>query len=291
MKGLNLILFALAIFVMVESSMVEIIDITDNDLEQNYSNQNDGADVDESRTEFGLILNSQAKKATQNFLNQMPCGWPEYGIPPLAPYTNANFEIQFNKSTAYAFAQLLRFRLDGLNDVDIRKLKISYTLKKTVKFHINFRRIRAVARQLNIDSMIDLLRQLGVAVRYEGNGPLDFALDNLSLEGKFKYKMPLIFGSAKIYDFQCVLRLGNVHSHIGGVLGNGGINSLINQELEKSILEIIDKYQNEISSLIERNFVPRVNAVLRGKKIWSLIGSVGPSKGVCDPDPEPWHGL
>lgn len=46
----------------------------------------------------GLILNSQAKKAVKNFVSQMPCGWPEYGIPPLAPYTNPDLEINLAKS-------------------------------------------------------------------------------------------------------------------------------------------------------------------------------------------------
>lgn len=46
----------------------------------------------------GLILNSQAKKAVRNFLHQMPCGWPEYGIPPLAPYTNPDLQVHVAKS-------------------------------------------------------------------------------------------------------------------------------------------------------------------------------------------------
>ena len=46
----------------------------------------------------GLILNSQAKKAVRNMVAQMPCGWPELGIPPLAPYTNENLEIHLAKS-------------------------------------------------------------------------------------------------------------------------------------------------------------------------------------------------
>ena len=47
---------------------------------------------------MGLILNGQAKKTVKNILNQMPCGWPEYGIPPLAPYTNPDLEINLAKS-------------------------------------------------------------------------------------------------------------------------------------------------------------------------------------------------
>lgn len=51
-----------------------------------------------SRESKGLILNSQAKKAVKNLVKQMPCGWPQYGIPPLAPYTNPELEVHLAKS-------------------------------------------------------------------------------------------------------------------------------------------------------------------------------------------------
>lgn len=46
----------------------------------------------------GLILNSQAKKAVKNIIKQLPCGWPELGIPPLAPYTNEDLQVHLAKS-------------------------------------------------------------------------------------------------------------------------------------------------------------------------------------------------
>lgn len=245
-------------------------------------------DEDPEISQFGLILNSQVKKAIRDIVQHMPCGWPEYGIPPLAPYTNGDLKLDLKRSPIDSILQFIRFRFDGLNGMEVKKLNIKYTFKKKVQFHFNFRQLRAIAKTFTTDTMADLLKQFGIAVRYEASGPLDFALDNLSFEGHFKYKMPFFFGSIEIYKFVCIVRLGGVHSSIGGVMGNGSVNTLINDQIESIIPAVINGYQKEISDAIERNFVPRVNAALKGKKIWDVIGKAGWNPGVCDPDPAPW---
>ena len=184
--------------------------------------------------------------------------------------------------------QFLRFRFDGLDQMEIRKLKVSYTFNKKVKFHFVFKELKAVAAVLNTDTFLDVLEQLGLSVRYEGSGPLEFALENLSIEGQFKYKLPLIFGSIKIYKFQATVTLGSVRSNIGGILGNGKMNSFVNDQIEDLIPAFINGNQAEISARIEENFVPRVNAKLKGKKIWYLLGKLGGSNHKCNPTPAPW---
>lgn len=184
---------------------------------------------------------------------------------------------------------MIRFRFDGLNDMQIKKLKISYTFNKKVKFHFNFKELKAQASLLNTDTFVDFMKQLGLSVRYEGSGPLEFALENLSIQGQFKYKMPFIFGSIKIYKFEAIVGLGGVRSNIGGILGNGKINELINDEIEYFIPAFINGKQAEISKMIEEVFVPRVNAMLKGKKIWSLLGMLGGgSSAKCVPTPAPF---
>uniref|UniRef100_A0A1I8MRI5 Hemolymph juvenile hormone binding protein (JHBP) n=1 Tax=Musca domestica TaxID=7370 RepID=A0A1I8MRI5_MUSDO len=236
----------------------------------------------------GLILNSQAKKAVRNFVNQMPCGWPEYGIPPLAPYTNPDLEVHLAKSFVDAIVQAIKFRFDGLEDMEIKKLKVSYTFNKKVKFHFNFKQLKATASVLNTDTFVDLMKELGLSVRYEGSGPMEFSLENLSLQGQFKYKMPFIFGSIKIYKFECVVTLGGVRSNIGGILGNGKINEMINDEIDYLIPALINGNQKKISDTIEQVIVPRVNAMMKGKKIWSMLGMLASSNKKCVPTPAPF---
>ncbi|KAM7351575.1 uncharacterized protein ACRADG_004366 [Cochliomyia hominivorax] len=236
----------------------------------------------------GLVLNSQAKKAVRNFLHQMPCGWPEYGIPPLAPYTNPDLNVHIAKSVVDSLIQMIRFRVDGLDEMEIKNLKVSYTFNKKVKFHFNFKELNATASVFNTNTFIDVMEQLGLSVRYEGSGPFEFSLQNLSIEGQFKYKMPFIFGSIKIYKFQATVTLGAVKSNIGGILGSGKMNAFINEQLESLIPEFINGHQAEISAIIEENIVPRVNAMMKGKKIWYMLGMLSGSTRKCEPTPAPW---
>lgn len=183
---------------------------------------------------------------------------------------------------------MLRFRFDGLDEMEILKLKVSYTFNKKVKFHFNFKELKATASVLNTDAFLDTMKQLGLSVRYEGSGPLEFTLKNLSIQGQFKYKMPWIFGSIKIYKFQAVVTLGGVDSNIGGILGNGKLNELINDQIEYLIPNFINGHQEEISAIIEETIVPRVNAQMKGKKIWYMLGQLGNSNKKCNPPPAPW---
>lgn len=182
----------------------------------------------------------------------------------------------------------MRFKFEGLDDLQIKKLKVSYTFNKKVKYHFIFKKLTATATKLNTDTLVDFMKQLGLSVRYEGTGPLEFSLHNLSIQGEFKYKMPFIFGSIKIYKFQCIVGLGGVTSNIGGILGNGAINEMINDQIETIIPQFINGNQKQISATIEDVFVPRVNAMLKGKKIWSLLGMMGSSSNKCNPTPAPW---
>ncbi|KAM8715204.1 hypothetical protein ACLKA7_002278 [Drosophila subpalustris] len=238
--------------------------------------------------EYGLILNSQAKKAVKNLMEQLPCGFPEYGIPPLAPYTNAEISVHLAKSVVDSLMQFLRFRFDGLETMEIKQLKVSYTFSKKVKFHFKFKELKASAHVLNTDTLIDLLQELGLSVRYEGTGPLAFSLENLSIQGQFKYKMPFIFGSIKIYKFECVVALGGVTSHIGGILGNGRINEMINDIISYEVPAFVNGRQKEISDRIEQFFVPLVNEKLKGHKIWYLLKMLTNSTKKCSPTPAPW---
>lgn len=184
--------------------------------------------------------------------------------------------------------QFLRFRFDGLETMEIKKLKVSYTFNKKVKFHFNFPKLKASAHVLNTDTLIDLLKELGLSVRYEGTGPLSFSLENLSIQGQFKYKMPFIFGSIKIYKFECVVGLGGVSSHIGGILGNGRFNEIINDAIDYEVPAMINKHQELISDRIEQFFVPLVNERLKGHKIWYLFSMLASSTTKCTPTPAPW---
>lgn len=44
-----------------------------------------------------FILSWQIRRFLRKMALQMPCGWPEYGIPPLAPLKLREGEVHFEK--------------------------------------------------------------------------------------------------------------------------------------------------------------------------------------------------
>lgn len=187
--------------------------------------------------------------------------------------------------------QFIRFRFDGLDRLDIKKMKVSYTLKKKVIYHFVFRELKATAYNYNTDTFIDMMRGFGISARYEGSGPLEFTLQDLSIEGRFKYKMPILWGSIKIYNFEAKVTLGGIRSNIGGILGNGKLNRFLNDKIESTIPNFINGNQKEISNVIEKIVVPRVNTYLKGHKVWWLLRQMIGSTNKCYPTPAPWLAL
>lgn len=152
-----------------------------------------------------------------------------------------------------------------------------------MKYNFNFKKI-AVKSGYDTNTFADLMASYGVDVRFEGNGNLDFALKNLALSGSFKYKLPVLFGSIKIYDFYCLVTLGAAESDITGILGSGNMNRMMNEYIEDFVMHAIADNHKTISDTIEENVVPRVNKALKGYNAWDLIGMI--TGGGDGPEPE-----
>lgn len=128
------------------------------------------------------------------------------------------------------------------------------------------------------------MKQIGVDVRFEGAGDIDFVLKNLGLSGSFKYKLPILFGSIKIYDFYALVTLGSCESNISGLLGNGKMNRKLNEYIEDTVMYSVADNHKLISDTIEENVVPRVNKALKGYNAWDLIAMI--TGGNDGPEPE-----
>lgn len=167
-----------------------------------------------------------------------------------------------------------------------------------VTFDFTFKNIKANAAKYDTDTLIDLLRKLGVSVEYEGDGTLDFGLVNLRLKGTLKYKIPILWGSIKITSLQTQITLEKCNSDISGFMGTGSLNRVINNQVETLVETGINDNQNAISNLIEETLVPKVNKILKGNNFWTLLdyilsSSDGESESdpivtKCVPPPDPW---
>ncbi|XP_033159003.1 uncharacterized protein LOC117140280 [Drosophila mauritiana] len=244
-----------------------------------------------------FIVSWQARRFIRKLQKQMECGWPQYGIPVLAPLRVNEFDLDFKKGIFETLNHVFRLKIAGLNDFKIQKFKLNVITSK-ITFDFLFKNIDTTAQKYDTDTLIDALRQLGLSVEYEGSGELLFDLVNLRIAGTLKYKLPMLWGSAKITSLKTTISLESVTSDITGFMGNGKINRAINSQLENIVVKGINGNQDAISETIENAIVPRVNKMLKGKDFWTLVdlilsSSDGESEDDpivvdCDPSADPW---
>ncbi|EDV58621.1 uncharacterized protein LOC6540738 [Drosophila erecta] len=252
-------------------------------------------DVVEVAPQF--VVSWQARRFIRKLQKQMECGWPQYGIPVLAPLRVNEFDLDFKKGIFQTLNHVFRLKIAGLNEFQIQKFKLNVITSK-VTFDFLFTNIDTTAQKYNTDTLIDALRQLGLSVEYEGSGELLFDLVNLRIAGTLKYKLPMLWGSAKITSLKTTISLESVTSDITGFMGNGKINRAINSQLENIVVKGINGNQDLISDTIENAIVPPVNKMLKGKDFWTIVdlilsSSEGESEDDpivvdCDPSADPW---
>ncbi|EDX04985.1 GD23933 [Drosophila simulans] len=236
-----------------------------------------------------FIVSWQARRFIRKLQKQMECGWPQYGIPVLAPLRVNEFDLDFKKGIFETLNHVFRLKIAGLNDFKIQKFKLNVITSK-ITFDFLFKNIDTTAQKYDTDTLIDALRQLGLSVEYEGSGELLFDLVNLRIAGTLKYKLPMLWGSAKITSLKTTISLESVTSDITGFMGN--------TRLENIVVKGINGNQDAISETIENAIVPRVNKMLKGKDFWTLVdlilsSSDGESEDDpivvdCDPSADPW---
>ncbi|XP_020810704.1 uncharacterized protein LOC110186010 [Drosophila serrata] len=244
-----------------------------------------------------FIVSWQARRFIRKLQKQMECGWPQYGIPVLAPLRINEFDLDFKKGIFETLNHVFHLKVAGLDDFKIQKFKLNVITSK-VTFDFLFNNIDTTAQKYSTDTLIDALRQLGLSVEYEGSGDLLFDLVNLRIAGTLKYKLPMLWGSAKITSLKTTISLGSVESDISGFMGNGKVNRAINRQLENIVVKAINDNQQAISDTIEDTIVPRVNKMLKGNDFWTLVDLIlsssdgekedDPIVVDCDPAADPW---
>lgn len=216
---------------------------------------------------------------------QMPCGWPSLGIPPLAPVRVNEANLNLKRGIVDTINHVFHLKIAGLDDFKIMKFKLNVISSK-ITFDFLFKNIDTTAQKYETDTLIDALRQLGLSVEYEGDGSILFDLINLRVSGILNYKLPVLWGSAKILSLKSNIELGAVDSDIRGFMGNGKINAIINRQLENLIVKAINNNQETISDTIEETIVPRVNKMLKGYDFWTLVDLIfSSSEGENEDDP------
>ncbi|EDW57553.1 uncharacterized protein [Drosophila virilis] len=244
-----------------------------------------------------FVVSWQVRRMIRKLQKQMPCGWPDLGIPPLAPIRVNEADLNLKRGIFETITHLFRLKIAGLDEFKIKKFKLNIITSK-ITFDFLFSNIDTTVQKYDTDTLIDAMRQLGLSVEYEGDGSVLFDLINLRVSGTLKYKLPVLWGSAKILSLKTNIELEAVDSDISGFMGNGKINRAVNRQIENLLVKGISENQQAISDTIEDTLVPRVNKVLKGKDFWTLVDLIlsssenenedDPIVVDCVPPADPW---
>lgn len=182
-------------------------------------------------------------------------------------------------------------KVEGLETLQVKDLKLTVTFNKKAKFHIRFDHVRVTASQFQTNVLIDMLKTMGFSLRYNGTGPLSFTIHDLEIWGSTKFTLPIIWGSVEIYKFQSSMEVGSVKSNIGLLKDNTFINDMANQQIERLLPHFINNNKGLLNPIMEKQILPMVNKFLKGTKIWNLIGLWFNPGAKCVPKPAPWMHL
>lgn len=233
-----------------------------------------------------MSISSTVVDVIEGLKEQMPCGFPGMGIPPIAPLRINQKDIDIDTSALKMKGSIEHFRLNGLNEFDIEEMKVNaITSKVTYKF--NF-------RDVNVDTRYDLemlLKKYGFTINLIGAGHAKFAIRDMVIWGTLKYSLGVLSGKLKLKSLEVRTHLGEVDSEIGGLLGDGSVNVKMNEYLAEVVETVINENEDLIAETIENVALPVVNNVLDDVSISDVIGGgdgEGGEKEVCIPPELDW---
>jgi len=223
-------------------------------------------------------LSSTVQEVIEGIRDQMPCGFPGMGIPPLAPLKIAHRDININTPALQVQGSVDNFKLNGLNDFDVVDMRVNPILSK-VNFRFNFRNV-------NVDTLYDLsvqLQKAGFTVNIVGKGPAKFAILDMDIWGSLKYSLGVISGKLKLKSLDFRTHIGAVESNVEGILGDGDVNAKVNAFIAEFVETAVNENEDAIAAQIEQMALPVVNSFLDTVSLADIISGSEGEKEACIP--------
>lgn len=201
----------------------------------------------------GLILNS-----VEMIKKRMPCGFPKFGVPPLAPLQLNNQSVDFDYRNSMARGHVDELVLTGLNEFEFSELSLSLAASELV-FRVKF-------DGLNLKTLYDLkmkLDEFGLELNVEGNGSAEIDVSGIELWGNVKFAVNLAKGKISIKSLNLKSHVDKVFTDIQGVMGDGDVNGVLNTLLPDLIQWVANDEENQIvQTIIENVGLPMINEML-----------------------------
>ncbi|XP_055377931.1 uncharacterized protein LOC129609832 [Condylostylus longicornis] len=227
--------------------------------------------------EFGIA--DDVRAAIENVKKQMPCGFPEHGIPPLAPFEHEFQSVELEHDLVSILGNISNVFAIGADNFDIRQCSFSL-LKRTLTLELNLNNFHVQRGNYVLDALAFAgNRELTI----NGAGDVDFSIQNVNLKATAKFG---IIGGINLQDFHSTLDVGSVKSQITGLIGGGLPNDVINSVIEELILTTVKDHRAEISEIIKQVAVPLIEKFIKEMKFIDFMDVVTSNrnfyKSSCD---------
>ncbi|XP_060660464.1 uncharacterized protein LOC132794190 [Drosophila nasuta] len=229
------------------------------------------------------LFDDDLRELTEFLRLQMQCGYPDRGIPILAPAQAAFKPIDINTDSLRCQGNFTDLSIVGLDGFEFFQLQWS-NIRHTIKFDMTFPRIQISSSNYKLNI---LSRLFGSDMSLWGDGVFDVELTDLRANGSFIIRPAAITHSTYIKSWKVDWQLGKASSRITGILGKSQIVSKMFNKIIEDFLELlINDNPTEISEIMEQLIVPPMNDVLDNVAWYEITAIIlGLVKGIIPVEP------
>lgn len=194
---------------------------------------------------------------------KMVDGWPEYGIPSLAPLVISHKDFNIGSEELFANGFIDSCEVNGLNGFEVVIMEPNLILSR-IKYELNF-------GSLNVTTKYKA--DVGAGYHLQRDGGAFLALENLRVYGTIRYS-GVISGKFYIRDINVNIVVGNVVSEIENLSKYRIMNRKLNQIVEEFISISINENTELVADWINGAVTPIVNDAIGERSLQDLINLI-----------------
>ncbi|XP_017108749.2 uncharacterized protein [Drosophila bipectinata] len=230
------------------------------------------------------LFDDELRELTEFIRLQMRCGYPDRGVPVLAPAQVAYQEIAINTENFGCNGNFTDLVVEGLDGYEISQLEWS-NIRHTIKFDIKFPKISLKSSNYKLNLLAGLF---GDRFSLWGDGAFDLELIDFRAHGSFIIRPTTATSGVHVQSWKVDWELGEAKSQTTGIMDSRLYSKFVN-ELVKEYLDIlVNDNPAEVSQFMEELIVPPMNVVLANVAwyeitaiILGLVNGVLPVEPIC----------
>ncbi|XP_064542149.1 uncharacterized protein LOC135431129 [Drosophila montana] len=226
-----------------------------------------GAEMSEPLAAQSRSVSSIIVDTLESCKLRMVEGWPQYGIPPLAPLEIPHKHFNFGTGELHATGALDGLVVRGLNEFEIRVMSANLFLSN-IKFELHFASLNLTTQyEAEVDAGYQMAR----------NGDAFLALEDLNMSGQIKYATGVLGSSnnLRIKEIQLNLVAGNVVSNIENLSKYRILNRKLNDIVEEFISLTINENTDFVADWVDSTVTPICNDLIGDRSIKDILDLIG----------------